>query len=210
MRRVRLFFLAFALTLIPTVVPVWAAGPIGPPQPPPGFKHQTTAQGVEAVEEEIVNLSPEACAGNDMAVDCKLLHRSSGGSHLALPAGTQRTGRSLFSDHVVFAADYWYWYRWDEFCSIYGCWYMGYRQDEDGIANGDNVYKWNHGCTPEGLNTYADWCGDLYDGGGWPYYAMQFGFNGHTCVISSYTVCVNHGMRRWIDVWGNPGGYSYW
>jgi hypothetical protein len=84
---------------------------------------------------------------------------------------------------------------------------------EDGVANGSHVWQWNHGCTAGGAFGTMDggWCGYLYNGGGWPYYAMQFGLNGRACIITSWgTGCYNHGMRRWIDDYGNLSTFYYW
>ncbi|MHB8589002.1 MAG: hypothetical protein ACYDA0_09145 [Candidatus Dormibacteraceae bacterium] len=194
----------------------------GRPAPPPGYKVPADPPPGAVIKSEVITLSASACASLSQGLDapgkaalatCEVVHSSYGVNHAPLPAGTRLTG-SLFTDHIALAAasaGYWYWSRWDRLCSIYGCWYVSYTLTEDGIANGNNVYQWNEGCTPGGLNTSITWCGSLYNGGGYPYYAMQFGLNGQSCVIlSGGTICAQHGIRRWIDDWGNAGGYSVW
>lgn len=132
-------------------------------------------------------------------------HQVYGVNHKALPAGTKwgdATG-------IAFAdAAYWYWAYTDTLCG-WGCIGPTWRFDlfMDGVANGTNVWKWDVGCTPGGIGASITWCGYLYNGGGWPYYAMQFGLNGQVCVPQG---CGNHGIRQWIDDSGNRAGYSYW
>ena len=108
-------------------------------------------------------------------------------------------------------AGYWYWSWQDQICSIYGCWYWSLASWEDGIANGYNVWQWHHTCTPSGINASITWCGSFFNGGGWPNYAMQFGLNGQQCFNYPWgQVCFQHGLRRWINDWGNPGYFYYW
>jgi hypothetical protein len=218
-RHFRLLLVALVCALLPgTVMTTMASG--GHPAPPPGFRPATGPPAGALVETELLTIPAAQCdvmnkglASQGLApvTSCEVEHRSYGVNHGPLPAGSKLAG-ALFSNRVAQAdAAYWYWYRWDEICSIYGCWYMSFTLSEDGVANGSNVWQWNVGCSPGGINTSISWCGSLYNGGGWPYYAMQFGLNGQACVIlSGGTVCAQHGMRRWIDDWGNPGGFSRW
>ena len=86
-------------------------------------------------------------------------------------------------------------------------------QSETGLANGSNVYQWSHGCTPSGFQVSNVWCGSQYNGGGWPTYGMLFGYDANVCTVKLGSVgagCFAHGMRRWIDDYGNLSTFYYW
>lgn len=91
-----------------------------------------------------------------------------------------------------------------------GCWFANYKLTYDGVANGTNVWQWDVGCTPGGYGTNCTWKGYLYNGGGWPYYKMQFGANAQFCVVLNSIGCFNHGMRTWVDDSGNDLGVASW
>lgn len=169
-----------------------------------------------AIHMEILTLSSASCAALNQASPaaaptCQLRHYWNGTTHLALPQGTNKA--------ASVASGYWYWWAWDQLCSANdpgthdGCRYWSFTMTEDGVANGHNVWQWNHGCTAGGFFGSVDgqWCGYLYNGGGWPHYAMQFGLNGRACLITAWgTGCYNHGMRRWINDWGNLSTFYSW
>jgi hypothetical protein len=216
-KHVKLGLIAFCCALLPmTVMTTLASSSNRPPTPPAGFRSTADVPaGAAVVKSEKITLGAAECKAIGMSgkSSCTAEHRWYSANHRALPAGTQvASGPSLFADHVALAAGpYWYWSVYDQICSIYGCWYGSLSSWEDGAANGTNVWQWDHGCSPGGYNTSITWCGSFYNGGGWPYYAMQFGMNGNACLIVSYgTGCFNHGLRRWVDDYGNPGYFSSW
>jgi hypothetical protein len=212
--------LAAGALVVPAVTSV-AAAP-DHPAPPAGYHRDLSPPPTATVTTEIVTLPAAQCAAMNKALaasgqrtdpTCRAVHQSYGQNNLALPAGTTlATSRNFLTGNTAYAAAaYWYWSWWDQECSIYGCWFWGVSLWEDGVANGSNVWKWNEGCTASGYNTTVTWCGFFYNGGGWPYWAMQFGENSSSCAfINGGPACFGHGQRRWIDDWGNPSGYSYW
>ena len=212
-KHVRLFFLAVALALLPgSWTSVTASA--GHPMPPAGFNPSLDPPPGAVVHTELLTLPAGSCAtinGGGPHASCQAFHYSYGVNHQALPAGTEIAGAS---SGVALAATppagYWYWSRWDEICSIYGCWYFSLTLSEDGDANGSSVWRWHNNCTPGGLASVT-WCGYFNNGGPPPYYAMQFGLNGQACVpVSGNTICAAHGIRRSIDDFGNPGAYQQW
>jgi hypothetical protein len=209
-KHVRLFFVALAYALLPGAATTALASP-GHPAPPAGFRPALDPPAGAAVQSELITLPAGECASVNGDTSCQAIHLSYGVNLQALPAGSTIAGAS---SGVALAATvppgYWYWSRWDKICALYGCWYFSMTLTEDGVANGNNVWKWDEGCTPGGL-ARTTWCGYFYNGGGPPNYAMQFGINIEACApLSGGTVCAAHGIRRWIDDFGNPGGYSAW
>lgn len=214
--------LGLALFTVPAAVS--AAGGPDHPVAPPGFQRNLDPPAGASVSEEIVTLPAAQCAAMNQALtasgkaaqaDCRVIHRSYGKSHQALPAGTLAAApRGLFGGSTVYAAAaYWYWSWWDQECSLYGCWYWGVSLTEDGVANGSNVWQWSGAqCTASGVDNFCTWSGYFHNGGGWPTFGMQFGENSCVlgAVINGAQICVGHGQRRWINDWGNPAGYSYW
>lgn len=172
--------------------PPVAAGPVAPSDP-------ARAPGVRAHR---VHLPAAVChawnrARPGAAPNCMAIHYVSGGTHRALPRGT-RTAGSLHAASVSADSGYWYWSWRDDDCSTAGCWLADFYSWEDGVANGSSVWNWDHGCGGGPIS----WCGDLYNGGGWPYYAIQYGLDSG----DPY----NYGIRRWIDDSGSPAGYDAW
>jgi hypothetical protein len=211
--------LAFGVLMVPSAASM-AAGP-DHPLPPAGYQPDFTPPEGVLVSSEVVTLPAAQCAEMNQALkakgqsgeaDCRAIHRTYGHNHQPLPAGTvARTSNTLAGAGTVYASDYWHWDRWDQECALYGCWYWAVTLTEDGVANGSNVWQWNVWCTASGVNTSCTWRGSSYNGGGWPYYAMQFGENSCSSVIvNHFYFCINHGMRRWIDDWGNAAGFSNW
>lgn len=189
--------------LIPTAA---QAGVVTAPAPPAGFKgtavDAATAHGATS---RIIRLAPRACAEYNRAYpgsvpDCQARLYTYGRDHQALPAGSRSASPN----------SYWYWSYSDEECSIYGCWYWSVNLSMDGVADGSNVYQWNVGCSPGGYGTSCTWKGYLYNGGGWPYYAMQFGENSQSCVGPYGIGCFAHGQRQWINDYGTPTTYYNW
>jgi hypothetical protein len=220
-RHVRLLFIALACAMLPATVTTTMAQS-GRPAPPADFQPATAPPAGVAVHKEFVTLPAAACAnmnttlvaeGKPAVASCQMVHTYWSINHAPLPSGTTLVG-SRFSDHIALASvppGYWYWAYRANWCSIYGCWYLGFYLNVDGIANGTNVWEWNKGCTPGGINSAIDWCGFLYNGGGSPYYAMQFGLNGHQCIVANQgTLCYNHGIRMWVNDSGSAYGYSAW
>lgn len=220
----RSLVIASSLAVSAVVGPAVSSMAAGPdhPLPPSAYHPDLIPPPTAAVTTEIVTLPTAQCdamnkalaaAGHATDPSCRAVHQSYGQNHLALPAGTSvATARNFLTNSTVYAsAAYWYWSWWDQECSIYGCWFWGVSLSEDGVANGSNVWQWNTGCTPNGYNTTVSWCGYLHNGGGWPYYAMQFGVNSTSCAyVNGGPACFGHGQRRWINDYGNPAGYSYW
>jgi hypothetical protein len=194
----------------------------GHPLPPVGFKANPAPPPEATLKVTMITLSIAECAAMNTAVvaagkpavaSCLAELQSYGQNRLALPAGTRTAAaRSLLPSSVVYAAAaYWYWSRWDKACSIYGCWFWSTTLQEDGVANGTNVWEWNIYCTPTGYNTNITWCGFSHNGGGWPYYSIQFGLNSQSCTFySGGPACSGHGIRVSIDDWGNAFGRSAW
>ncbi len=185
-----------------------AAAPVAP-GPPAGW----VAPGVPAdpasapgAAVETITLGAAPCAALNatdpgVAPTCQLRHYSGGVNHQPVPGSPSRGG-------VTNGAYWsWYWSHWDAVCGAWCSWKMA--SSEDGVADGYNVWQWDHGCTPSGYGTVITWCGSLYNGGGWPNYAMQFGLNGNVCAGPNIG-CVGHGLRRWIDDNGKPGGFYTW
>lgn len=204
--------LAIALTVATALflLPAGASASMSTPVPlaPLGFHPDLAPPDGAAVTVTTIMLPPTSCAGLDKTAfpNCQAILRSYGRSFLPLPPGVRYASTS-----GVLAASYWYWHAYDEICSVAGCWYEAFSLEEDGVADGYNVWEWHVWCTPGGISTSITWCGFNYNGGGWPYYAMQFGLNGQQCLITSTgTACFLHGMRRWIDDYGNKAGFSYW
>lgn len=191
-----------------------------PLTPPPGFKPAMKTDLSQlvgrdpSVKVETLTLPAPLCAAIQKAqlgASCQILHYWAEANHLSLPQGT------LTASSSVAASSYWYWWASDMICSStgFGCAAWSLHLTMDGVANGTRVYQWDEGCTPGGggFLTVVDWCGFLHNGGGWPTNGMQFGLNGHVCTISIGPVggiCFNHGIRRWINDWGNPGGLYTW
>lgn len=185
------------------------------PVPPAGFHPVSDPHDTEALTVTTTKLPPSTCSAlnrvrSGAAPDCQALDYQKETNRQPLPPGTQWSPVTKGSGGRAHAASsYWYWSHSDSICSIYGCWYASLGSWEDGVANGSNVWNWNHGCTPGGYNTSITWCGYFYNGGGWPNYGIQYGMNGNACLFSAYG-CFNHGLRRWINDWGTPTGYYTW
>ena len=82
---------------------------------------------------------------------------------------------------------------------------------EDGVANGNNVYNWHNQCTPGGLGVAINSCFVNFNGGGPPYYGLQYGMDICTGLVTSWvSFCFHHGQRRWIDDYGDPTTYYDW
>jgi hypothetical protein len=206
------------------MVPAGASMAAGPdhPLPPAGYRPDLTPPSGALVKEEVVTLPAAQCAAMNSALEakgqaaesnCRAIHGSYGFSHQQLPAGTvTRTSNALLNAGTAYAsAAYFYWGWYDYECALYGCWYWKVTLEEDGVANGANVWQWHVWCTPQGVNTSCTWKGYSYNGGGAPTFAMQFGENSCSYVIvKGFYFCIGHGMRRWIDDWGNGAGFSYW
>jgi hypothetical protein len=209
MKHVRLLLVASVCAVLPLTVSPAMAAPTHPAAPV-GWHPSLNPPAGAVVQREVITLPAGLCAsfnGGGAQASCQAIHYSYGVNHQALPANTTVANAS---PNVALAAAYWYWSRWDKTCSIWGCWYVSFTETEDGDANGLNVWRWSSSCSGGGLGVIT-WCGYFYNGGGYPYYAMQFGLNGEACIpLSGGTVCANHGIRRWIDDNGNPGGYSTW
>lgn len=198
-----------------------AAGP-DHPLPPAGFQSEGSPPPGASLTTEIITLPAAQCAemnnaltaaGHEADADCRAIHKTYGQNHLPLPAGTVTTAsRGLFSGGTAYASNgYWYWAYLDYECAFYGCWYWEVKLNFDGVADGTHVYKWNVGCTATGYNTTCGWTGSLYNGGGWPHFAMQFGENSTSCAFAGGgPACFGHGQRSWVDDWGNAFGYSAW
>ena len=179
--------IALAVAMFATQIPVSAASPSSPGQP------------------DLKPLSAEECSALKLPNNCQLIHTWSGSS--SAPSGAATTATA--------AATIYYGYWVDEICPYVGgqsaCWITGYKQTEDYTYDGSHVWESTHGCTPEGFESSITWCGYLYNGDGPPYYAMQFGLNGLSCLSTKIGVlCYNHGMRRWINDSGSPGSFSWW
>lgn len=153
------------------------------------------------VHQDRLTLPAASCTALRQAqpgASCQILHYWAVANHQPLPQGKQAAANTG-----------WYWWAWDEIDGIGGIW--SFTLSEDGWATGSNVWMWNEGCTAGGLQSTVTWCGDLYNGGGSPNYAMQFGLNGVVCAPTPWgCINANHGMRRWIDDNGNPAGFNYW
>lgn len=211
--------LAFGILMVPSAASM-AAGP-DHPLPPAGYRPDLSPPPGAVVKEEVVTLPAAQCAGMNQALtaqglaaeaDCRAIHGSYGFSHRPLPAGTVTRTSALLNAGTAYASVAWFTWGWYDYeCALYGCWYWKVTLEEDGVANGANVYQWHVWCTPSGVNTSCTWTGYNYNGGGYPYYAMQFGENSCSYVIvRGLYFCIGHGMRRWIDDWGNGGGFSNW
>jgi hypothetical protein len=207
---------AFSFTTVADAATTGSVVPISPP----GFKAPASADLSQllgkdpTVHIETLKLPATSCSAKELARStgkCQILHYwKTGATRLPLSRGTQVISAS---------GGYWYWWAWDQICSSNdpgthdGCTYWSFTMTEDGVANGSHVWQWNHGCTAGGFFGSVDgqWCGYLYNGGGWPNYAMQFGLNGKACLITAWgTGCYNHGMRRWINDYGNRSTFYSW
>ena len=184
------------------------------PKPPAGWTGThvpTDPSKIPGVTVEQITLSPALCAAlngvrSGAAPGCVGLHYSLGTNHEALPTGTTAPQKGITPSSYA----YWHWSYSDWICSIAGCWLASLTLWEDGVANGTYVWQWDVTCTPGGQNTNVQWCGYLHNGGNWPYYAMEFGLNGQFCIGPWGLGCINHGIRRWINDWGQPAGFSSW
>jgi hypothetical protein len=191
----------------PAVDPLIAPAHMAPSANPPS--------GVQ-VKVEIIKLTAAQCAKLP-TVDCTVIHKSWGVNHQPLPKGTTLRATAAGTASAMCPADcYWYWSWWDQIGNcVYiaghgGCLSWTYSVEENGDANGSHVYRWNNWCTAGG-NSTSTWCGYFWNGGGYPNYAMQFGGNVCAGIPTPWGwLCFNHGQRRWIDDYGNPGGYYYW
>jgi hypothetical protein len=209
---VRLFVVALLLALISIAsVPALAAAP-GPPQAPVGWQASGPPAGAWVHSERLTLPSAECASAQAVRftdASCQYIHQWWSETHQPLPQGTRLAGASSSIALAAVPYYYWSWGDWD--CSIYGCGYGGFRLWEDGVANDVNVWQWDVTCTPSGINTNCTWKGYFYNGGGYPYYAMQFGANEQQCLSTQLgLVCANHGMRRWINDEGDPNGFSAW
>ena len=211
--------LAFGMLMVPSVSSM-AAGP-DHPLPPAGYRPDASPPPGADVKTEVVTLPTAECAQMNKALvarghapdaECRAIHKSYGQNHLPLPSGTVSASHGLFSSGTAYAsAGYWHWAYYDWECAFYGCWYWQVNLNYDGVANGSHVYQWNVGCTATGYNTTCTWWGYSYNGGGWPYYAMQVGENSSSCAaISGAPGCFGHGQRQWIDDSGGAFNYSAW
>jgi hypothetical protein len=180
------------------------------------------AQGNPYVRVEHVDLSagdctrllagvPAAKMAQVQAEQCSMLHYSFGANHLPVPAHTSGAPEASAGTASSACCGYWYWSWWDDLCNGLSCNVWDFHLNEDGVANGYNVYQWHTNCTASGLGSTVTWYGYMFNGGGWPYYGMEFGCNGTVCVgIGPASYCYGHGMRRWIDDWGDPSTFYDW
>jgi hypothetical protein len=180
------------------------------------------AQGNPYVHVERVQLSPADCArllagvpaaqaAQVQAQQCSMLHYSFGANHLPVPARMPGAPGASAGTGSSGCCGYWYWWWWDDLCNGISCSIWDFHLNEDGVADGNNVYQWHTNCTASGLGSTVTWCGYLFNGGGAPYYGMEFGVNGSVCIgIGPATYCYGHGMRRWIDDWGDPTTVYNW
>jgi hypothetical protein len=196
---------AAGAAILMTVSTAAAQASVAPrPVAPAGFKGTSiNAAAMRGATVRIIKLDPRTCAEYNRShpgtvPGCRAKVYTYSRNHQALPAGTKA------------ASSYWYWSGSREECSIYGCWYWSVNLTMDGVANGSHVYQWNVGCTAGGYDTSCTWWGYLYNGGGWPNYAMQFGENSQSCVGPYNIGCVAHGQRQWVDDYGNFTTYYNW
>jgi hypothetical protein len=175
-----------------------------PPVPPAGFQgtpvNPATARGATI---RMITLNPETCAEYNRAYpgtvpNCQAKLYSYGQSNLTLPKGTAA------------ASGYWYWSAGDTECPPAGCGLWSAHLTMDGVANGSHVYQWNVGCTASGYGESCTWDGYFHNGGGWPYYSMQFGEDGQFCVAPFGVGCFNNGIRQSVTDSGRLTGFYDW
>jgi hypothetical protein len=213
------------------VAPSMAASPSAPPVAPTGWHSSgLDLSKVPGATVKTLTLDSQQCAAVKQAApskdqSCQFLEYSLHVNHRSVPAGKQfnwdssalagsssANAASLSVRPATSPSDpYWYWHDWDQICSFYGCWYMSFSLEEDGVANGWYVWQWNEYCTPGGYGTsiLPGGCFYLHNGGGAPYHGVQFGLNGQFCVGPYGIGCINHGMRRWISLWGDEGSFAF-
>jgi hypothetical protein len=213
------------------VTPLLAASPSAPPVAPAGWHASgLDLSKVPGATVQTLTLDPQQCAAVKQTApstdqSCQFREYSLHVNHRSVPAGKQfnwdssalmvsssASAASLLVSPATSSSDpYWYWHDWDQICTIAGCGVMSLSLEEDGVANGWYVWQWNVTCTPGGWGTsiLPGGCFYLHNGGGAPYYGIQFGLNGQACVAWNGIGCFNHGMRRWISRWGDEGSFAY-
>jgi len=197
---------AAMLIMIPTAA---ANASVTAPAAPAGFKAAPVNLATDpGASVQTITLTKGECTALNHShpgtvPNCKALLYTDSGNHEALPAGTAKAIKDASSG-------YWYWWGSKEECSLYSCHYWSVHLTMDGVANGSHVYQWNVGCTASGYDTSCAWHGYLYNGGGWPHYAMQFGENSNSCIGPYNIGCTGHGMRQWVNDDGYLTGYDHW
>jgi len=187
--------------------------------------HTLAAQGNPNVKVERIDLSPSACArllvgvpaarlAQARAQQCSMLHYSFYASHLPVPAGRQVVSGAPTAGVVAngsICCGFWYFTNDDELTDITNGNIWSANEWEDGVANENNVYNWHNQCTPGGLGVAINSCFVNFNGGGPPYYGLQYGMDICTGLVTSWvSFCFHHGQRRWIDDWGDPTTYYDW
>jgi hypothetical protein len=187
--------------------------------------HTLAAQGNPNVKVERIDLSPSECArvlagvsasqlSKARSQQCSMLHYSFHANHLPVPSGDSMATGAPNSGTVMnsgICCGFWYYTNGDELTDPTGGSVWSANEWEDGDANGRNVYAWHNQCTPAGLGVAMNDCFTNFNGGGAPYYGLQYGMDICTGLTTSWvSACFHHGQRRWIDDWGNPSTYYHW
>jgi hypothetical protein len=187
--------------------------------------HTLAAQGNPNVKVERVDLAPSDCArmvagvpaakvAQTRAQQCSMLHYSFHANHLQIPAGANLTTGAPTSGTVATSSTccgFWYYTNDDELTDITNGNVWSANEWEDGVANGNNVYSWHNQCTPGGLGVTINDCFTNFNGGGAPYYGLQYGMDICTGLVTQLvSFCFHHGQRRWIDDFGATSTYYDW
>ena len=187
--------------------------------------HTLAAQGNPNVTVQRVDLPVAACSkllagvpapkfAQARTEQCSMLHYRFHANHLPIPARSTSIAGPAVTGAVTTSSvccGYWYYTNDDELTDITNGYVWSANEWEDGVANGNNVYNWHNQCTPGGLGVAINSCFVNFNGGGAPYYGLQYAMDICTGLTTSWvSFCFHHGQRRWIDDWGNPSTYYYW
>ncbi len=177
------------------------------PLSPAGFHGMPASAAGAKVIMHTITLPKKSCASLSAVhpgtvPGCKIDVYTSSVNRQPLPRGTK------MQSAVSSSSDYWYWSDEAWACPAAGCWVWKIDLQMDGVANDLNVWQWNEYCTPSGYGETITWCGYLHNGGGSPYYGMQFGVNWNSCVGPYGIGCFSHWMRVWINDDGNQTSSS--
>jgi hypothetical protein len=187
--------------------------------------HTLFAQGNPNVKVKRIDLSPTACASALVGVSpvllnraraeqCSMLLYSFQATHLPIPAGRNLlTGAPTVGIAAISSecCGFWYYSGSDELTDVVtgGIWNATLWYD--GVANGTNVYYWDNFCTPGGIGVTINACFHNFNGGGPPYYGIQYGMDFCAGVTTGWiSFCIQHGIRQWADDFGTDSTEYDW
>lgn len=173
------------------------------------------------VTRQLTTLSPAQCQqriaaaparlrSQAQALDCTRVHYHFHAARLPLPAGInpQQSAGPLFREtaRAALLAGWWYWTDSNMECDLF-CSGWGSTDWADGVDNGASVWDWHQQCTAFGIAQQVTRFTN-FNGGPPPYYGLQLVDDFKVCLGTGWvSFCASHGMRQWIDWYGDPTTY---